>query len=201
MLTVALFALAVSAGTFEIPLKGAPIDPATLQKLKAVSGISRIETAGGRLQLQVADGAEVRLSSLAAALATGAPSTAVDRDRLPVTANTIFEMNAGQCFFCAEKPIGHTLSRLPFVKHWAVVDYVTKGRMRFRVEPNGPLEFASLQGDPFEDVILTMRYAESGPVDLYWPTGGVAWRPDEKSARREATESKKPLMIFPTAGT
>ena len=73
--------------------------------------------------------------------------------------------------------------------------------MRFRVEPKGPLTFGSLEGDSFEDVVFTHRYSNAGWVNLYWPTGGIAWRADEKAARREATESKKPLMIFPTAGT
>ena len=55
--------------------------------------------------------------------------------------------------------------------------------------------------DAFEDLVFTARYDGEGPLDLYWRTGGIAWRPDDESARREAAESKKPLMIFPTAGT
>lgn len=194
-------ALAVTVGAFDVPLAGPPPDQASLQRLQTVSGVASIHAADARLKLLVREGAEVRLRDLDAALALGGAGTTIDRERLPVTRDTIFEMNAGQCFFCAEKPIGRTLSRLPFVADWAVVDYLTKGRMRFRVEPKGPLLFESLEGDPFEDVIFTTRYSKAGWVNLFWPTGGIAWRPDEKTARREATASKKPLMIFPTAGT
>jgi hypothetical protein len=201
MIATGLLALSVATGAFEVPLSGTPLDPSRIAVLQSVAGVEHLEAARGRLELMVRDNAEVRLRDLEAALAAHAPGTTVDRNRLPVTRDTIFELNAGQCFFCAEKPIGRTLSHLPYVADWAVVDYVTKGRMRFRVEPKGPLTFQTLEADPFEDVIFTHRYSNSGWVNLYWPTGGIAWRADEASARREATATKKPLMIFPTAGT
>ena len=46
-----------------------------------------------------------------------------------------------------------------------------------------------------------VRYDGIDRVQHDWPTGGIAWRQDEEEARREALESRKPLLIFPTAGT
>ena len=121
---------------------------------------------------------------------------------MTIGARTIFQLNAGVCFFCAEGPLGQTLARRPFVSDWSVVDYHVKGRLRFRIEADDKTTIGALGGtDAFEDVILTDRYDGMGAPDLYWPTGGVEWRPDEAAARAEATRSRKPLMIFPTAGT
>ncbi len=94
-----------------------------------------------------------------------------------------------------------TLACRSFVKSWSVVDYRERGRLRFRIEPVVEVLAAAMDVESFEDVILTSRYDGRGAPDLYWPTGGVAWRVDETSARHEAAISKKPLMLFPTAGT
>jgi len=200
MTLTTLFLVAATA-TFELPVTGGSLDAATIQGLRSIPGVARVEQAGTTLRFEQGAGLDVRLRDLEAVLQRAKPARTVDRSLIAVTPQTIFEVNAGQCFFCAEKPIGMSLERSGSVKTWRVVDYATKGRMRFRIETNAPTTIGSLGMDAFEDLVFTTRYDGAGPLDLYWRTGGIAWRRDDESARREATESRKPLMIFPTAGT
>ena len=156
---------------------------------------------GRHLSVHVHPDADVSLREIERLVERHSPSTKVDTDRLVPGPRTIFQLDAGVCFFCAEGPIGMTLARRSFVKSWSVVDYRERGRLRFRIEPVGEVLAAAMDVESFEDVILPSRYDGLGAPDLYWPTGGVAWRVDETSARHEAAISKKPLMLFPTAGT
>jgi hypothetical protein len=194
-----LIGFALGTATIQVPVTGT-VSPQAVTDLKAVPGIEEVATAPGGLTLTVADGREVRLRALERVLERH-KAGAVATDRLAITPQTIFEINAGQCFFCAEEPLKLTLDRKTFIASWSVVDYHTKGRLRFRVEPKQPTELKVLGGDTFEDIVFTARYDGQPPLDLFWPTGGVLWRKDEATARAEATKSKKPLMIFPTAGT
>ena len=196
-----VFVLALGSASFEIPLSGNPLPPAAVEGLASVRGVERIDVSGTSLSLNVAPDHEVRLRDLARAIERFTDKTTVDTDRLPIGPHTIFEINAGQCFFCAEAPLGATLARMKFLKKWTVVDYATKGRLRFRVEAEGQVPLSAIGGDTFEDILFTARYDATERLDLYWPTGGIAWRADERTARDEATASRKPLMIFPTAGT
>jgi hypothetical protein len=196
-----IFVVALGTTTLQIPLKGDPPPPAAMAALNAATGVERVKVTGAALALDVAADGEVRLGDLSRALGRVTTRTTIDAGRLAIGPHTIFEINAGQCFFCAEAPLASTLSRMKFVRKWTVVDYATKGRLRFRVEPVGEVLLSALGGDAFEDILFTGRYDETERVNLYWPTGGVAWRPNEQAARREATISRKPLMIFPTAGT
>lgn len=196
------FVTALSTASVEVPLAGPPPPADALTALEALPGVSRIVVEPGALRVEVLPDGEVRVSEIARVLSEHAPGTRPDRDRLVIGPHTIFEMNAGVCFFCAEKPLGQALMRRPFVRDWSVVDYWTRGRMRFRVETREAAPVEALGGgELLEDVILTARYVGRGEPDLYWPTGGVEWRPDEAAARREATASRRPLLIFPTAGT
>jgi hypothetical protein len=201
MLTTATFVIALAAAAIDLPLTGDPVSGPVLSDLAKVPGVGRIEPKGAILRLDVSPGAEVRLRDLTEALKRNTSRTTIDQDKLAITSQTIFELNAGQCFFCAEKPLGDTLTRKPFVRQWSVVDYVAKGRLRFRVNTSAAADLGTLGSDGIEDVVFTDRYEGVNGVDLYWPTGGVAWRPTETAARQEATASRKPLMIFPTAGT
>ncbi len=201
LLPTVLVAFTLPGPTWLVPLAGNPPGAAAVSEIRRLPGVVGVETAEPGLRLQVARDQEVRLREIARVLAERAPGTSVDRDRLAIDAHTIFELDAGVCFFCAEKPLGQTLARKSFIERWSVVDYAPKGRLRFRVEPRNAASLAALGGDTFEDIILTARYDGRGVPDLYWPTGGVLWRKDQAAARREATASKKPLMIFPTAGT
>ena len=195
VLAVSLPGVAGSA-TIEVPLTGAPVTAVALDELRRLPGVTSIVTDGRSLTVEVAEDAEVRIRDIADVLADHAPQTEVDLDRLGISRHTIFELNAGVCFFCAEQPLGQTLARRAFVEDWSVVDY------QARIEPNEDVRVEALGGtETFEDIVLTARYDGAGAPDLYWPTGSVEWRLDEATARQEATASKKPLMIFPTAGT
>ena len=179
-------------------MTGEPPTAAAMDDMKRLPGVTAVHVDEVTLTVDVAADAEVRVRDIASVLAEHSPQTSVDRDRLMISPHTIFEINAGVCFFCAEAPIDQTLGRRPFVQDWSVVDYRALGRMRFRIEPKTDFVLEELGGtDAFEDLILTSRYDGQGPPDLYWPTGGVEWRADEPTARREATASRKPLMIFP----
>lgn len=195
-----LIGLAVGTATVQIPLSGGPVPPAAVADLRAVTGVETVTAAPGSLTVTVKERGEVRLREIARVLGRH-QAPGVDTDQLAITPQTIFEINAGQCFFCAEAPLKLTLDRKSFIAKWDVVDYHTKGRLRFRVEPKAPTALRVLGGDTFEDILFTARYDGQAPLDLFWPTGGVLWRKDEAAARAEATKSKKPLMIFPTAGT
>jgi hypothetical protein len=196
-----ILAVALGTASVQIPLSGDPLPPSVTDGLTSVRGVARVEASGDALALEIAPDSAVRLRDLSRALARYTSKTRIDTDRLLIGRHTILEINAGRCFFCAEGPLGATLARMRFVKTWTVVDYVTKGRLRFRLEPHGEVPLSLLGGDTFEDILFTARYDEVERLDLYWPTGGVAWRPNEKTARSEATASRKPLLIFPTAGT
>ncbi len=201
---VSLSLALASAGTsIDVPLTGEPLAPSALAALDALPGVDTVIVDGHRLELTVLADAEVSLREVEALVERHSSGTRVDTGQLLIGAHTIFQLDAGVCFRCAEEPIGQTLARRPFVRDWTVVDYQARGRLRFRVEPtDDELRAEAMDVESFEDVILTGRYDGLGAPDLYWSTGGgVAWRPDEQTARREATSSKKPLMIFPTAGT
>ncbi len=185
-----------------VPFTGTAPSAEALAAIEQLPGIASVALDGDALRLEVESGAEVSIRDLSGALARHAPDTRIDRDGLRIAAHTIIQLNAGVCFFCAEGPLGQTLARRPFVADWSVVDYQTKGRLLFRIEATGGATIGQLGGtDAFEDIVLTDRYDGLGPPDLYWATGGVEWRADEATARREATRSRKPLMIFPTAST
>ena len=185
-----------------VPFTGAAPDAEALTAIERLPGIASVALDGDTLSIEVVSGAEVSIRDLSGALAEYAPDTRIDRDRIRIAAHTIIQLNAGVCFFCAEGPLGQTLARRPFVVDWSVVDYRTKGRLLFRIEATGDATIGQLGGtDAFEDIVLTDRYDGLGPPDLYWATGGVEWRADEATARREATRSRKALLIFPTAGT
>lgn len=199
-MTAAWFALALVSGVIELPFSGAPLEPSRLELVSRIPGVARAETGAGALRIELAQGAELRLSTLRKAL--GTRETAIDRRRLPLGPHTIFEMDAGQCFFCAERPLGKRLSRRPVVRRWTVVDYAARGRLRFRIEPRtADATLGALGRLPVEDILFTTRYEGVERVELYWPSGGIRWRESEKAARREASDSAKPLLIFPTAGT
>jgi len=178
---------------FEVSFTEAPEEAGR----KALTERAVAVQASGRnsLRITIDETSELRLTEIERLLR--AP---VDRSRLPLNRKTIFEIEAGQCFFCAEGPLGKRLDARAFVKRWSVVDYAPKGRLRFRIEPDREVSLDAL-GLSVEDVVLTARYEGIERVDLYWPTGGISWRANERSAREEAARSKKPLMIFPTAGT
>ena len=185
-----------------VPLSGAAPDAEALAAVEHLPGVASVALGGDSLSIGIVSGAEVSLRELSSTLAAHAPGTGIERDGLRIDAHTIIQLNAGVCFFCAEEPLGQTLARRPFVADWSVVDYRAKGRLRFRIEATDGATIGDLGGtDAFEDIVLTDRYDGLGAPDLYWPTGGVEWRADEATARREATRSLKPLMIFPTAGT
>ena len=186
----------------EVPLRGAAISEEALEALNRLPGVTASNIDGKSISVDVADNAELRVSDINQVLAVHSPDTRVDRDRLIISPHTIFQLNAGVCFFCAEQPLGQTLDRRPFVKTWSVVDYWQLGRLLFRIEPNRVVRIEELgRTNAFEDIVLTNQFDDRGAPDLYWSTGGVEWRKDEQAARHEATASKKPLMIFPTAGT
>ncbi len=187
-----------------VPFTGAAPSAEALTAIERLPGIASValDDDNDALSIEVVSGAEVSIRDLSGALAEHAPDTQIDRDGIRISTHTIIQLNAGVCFFCAEEPLGQTLARRPFVADWSVVDYRAKGRLRFRLETTGGATIGKLGGtDAFEDVVLTDRYDGLGAPDLYWTTGGVEWRADEASARREATRSRKPLIIFPTAGT
>ncbi len=187
-----------------VPFTGTAPSAEALTAIERLPGIASValDSDNDALSIEVVSGAAVSIRDLSGALAEHAPDTRIDRDRIRIAAHTIIQLNAGVCFFCAEGPLGQTLARRPFVVDWSVVDYRTKGRLLFRIEATGGATIGQLGGtDAFEDIVLTDRYDGLGPPDLYWATGGVEWRADEATARREATRSRKPLMIFPTAGT
>jgi hypothetical protein len=73
--------------------------------------------------------------------------------------------------------------------------------MHFRIEAKEPTTLEALGRLPFEDVLFTDQYDAIEEVQLDWPTGGVHWKATEEEARAEAARLKKPLMLFPTAGT
>ena len=187
-----------------VPLTGAAPDAEVLTAIEWLPGIASVALDGDNdaLSIEVVSGAEVSIRDLSGALAQHAPDTQIARDGIRISTHTIIQLNAGVCFFCAEEPLGQALARRPFVVDWSVVDYRAKGRLRFRLEAMGGATIGKLGGtDAFEDIVLTDRYDGLGAPDLYWATGGVEWRADEATARREATRSRKPLVIFPTAGT
>jgi hypothetical protein len=171
-----------------VPLRGAVISEEALEALNRLPGINASNIDGKSISVDVADNAELRVSDINQVLAVHSPDTTVDRDRLIISPHTIFQLK--------------TLDRRPFVKTWSVVDYWQLGRLLFRIEPNRVVRVEELgRTNAFEDIVLTNQFDDRGAPDLYWPTGGVEWRKDEQAARHEATASKKPLMIFPTAGT
>ena len=196
-----ILAVALGSASVQIPLSGDPLPPSVTDGLRLVPGVVRVDASGDGLTLEVAPDSEVRLRTLERALARLTSKTRIDSDRLLIGPQTILELNAGRCYFCAETPLGATLARMQFVKNWTVVDYVTKGRLRFRIEPQGEVPLRLMGGDTFEDIVFTARYDGHERVNLYWPGAGIAWRANEAVARSEATASRKPLMIFPTAGT
>lgn len=190
--------LLLASSVIELPLAAGPPDPALPAQLSGVPGVERVEIGSRTLRLELAPGAELRLSELE----TAAGESKIDRGRLPVGPMTVFEIDAGQCFFCAEGPLSKRLSQKSAVQRFWIVDYLAHGRLRFRIEPRSPsATLADLGRLPVEDIVFTDRYQGIERVDLYWPTGGILWRESEPTARREATRSRKPLMIFPTAGT
>jgi len=193
---------AIPGPAIELLITGAPLDDHVLAAIEQMPGIAAASFDGNELSVKVTPGAEVSVRDVAAVLAAHAPGAHLERDGVAIGAHTIFQMNAGVCFFCAEEPLGQTLARRPFVSDWSVVDYRAKGRLRFRIDADGEATIGDLGGtDAFEDVVLTDRYDGLEALDLYWATGGVEWRSDEATARQEATRSRKPLMLFPTAGT
>ena len=187
-----------------VPFTGAVPSAEALTAIERLPGVAAVALDGDNdaLSIEAVSGSEFSIHDLSGALAEHAPDTQIDRDGISIAAHTVIQLNAGVCFFCAEEPLGQTLARRPFVVDWSVVDYRAKGRLRFRLETTGGATIGQLGGtDAFEDIVLTDRYDGLGAPDLYWATGGVEWRADEATARREATRSRKPLVIFPTAGT
>lgn len=190
--------LLLASSVIELPLAAGPSNPALPARLSGIPGVERAEIGSRALRLELAPGAELRLSELSKA----AQGSKIDRRRLPVGPMTVFEIDAGQCFFCAEGPLSKRLSQKRAVGRFWVVDYVAHGRLRFRIEPRSPgAILADLGRLPVEDIVFTDRYQGVERVELYWATGGILWRESEEAARREAARSRKPLMIFPTAGT
>ncbi|MEC8951839.1 MAG: hypothetical protein VYB87_01670 [Acidobacteriota bacterium] len=193
---------AASGPVVELPIAGAPLSDEALAAIEQLPGVRAAALDREVLSLEVAPDSEVSVSDIVAVLTEHAPGSRLERDGVTIGAHTIFQMNAGVCFFCAEGPLGQTLARRSFVSDWSVVDYYAKGRLRFRVDADGKATIGALGGtSAFEDIIITDRYEGLGAPNLYWATGGVAWRANEAIARQEASRSQKPLILFPTAGT
>ncbi|HIA49913.1 MAG TPA: hypothetical protein EYN90_04930 [Acidobacteria bacterium] len=193
---------AASGPVVELPITGAPLSDEALTAIEQLPGVRAATLDREVLSLEVAPDSEVSVSDVVAVLSEYAPNSRLERDGVTIGAHTIFQMNAGVCFFCAEGPLGQTLARRSFVSDWSVVDYYAKGRLRFRINADGKATIGALGGTgAFEDIIITDRYEGLGAPNLYWPTGGVEWRANEATARQEASHSQKPLILFPTAGT
>ena len=193
---------AASGPVVELPITGAPLSDEALTAIEQLPGVRAAALDREVLSLEVAPDSEVSVSDVVAVLSEYAPNSRLERDGVTIGAHTIFQMNAGVCFFCAEGPLGQTLARRSFVSDWSVVDYYAKGRLRFRINADGKATIGALGGTgAFEDIIITDRYEGLGAPNLYWPTGGVKWRANEATARQEASHSQKPLILFPTAGT
>lgn len=193
---------AASGPVVELPITGAPLSDEALTAIEQLPGVRAAALVREVLSLEVAPDSEVSVSDVVAVLSEYAPNSRLERDGVTIGAHTIFQMNAGVCFFCAEGPLGQTLARRSFVSDWSVVDYYAKGRLRFRINADGKATIGALGGtSAFEDIIITDRYEGLGAPNLYWATGGVEWRANEATARQEASHSQKPLILFPTAGT
>ena len=193
---------AASGPVVELPISGAPLSDEALAAIEQLPGVRAAALDRDVLSLEVAPDSEVSVSDVVAVLTEHAPDSNLERDGVTIGAHTIFQMNAGVCFFCAEGPLGQTLARRSFVSDWSVVDYYAKGRLRFRINADGKATIGALGGTgAFEDIIITDRYEGLSAVNLYWATGGVEWRVNEAVARQEASRSQKPLILFPTAGT
>ena len=193
---------AASGPVVELPITGALLSDEALTAIEQLPGVRAATLDREVLSLEVAPDSEVSVSDVVAVLSEYAPNSRLERDGVTIGAHTIFQMNAGVCFFCAEGPLGQTLARRSFVSDWSVVDYYAKGRLRFRINADGKATIGALGGTgAFEDIIITDRYEGLGAPNLYWATGGVEWRVNEAVARQEASRSQKPLILFPTAGT
>ena len=193
---------AASGPVVELPIAGVPLSDEALAAIEQLPGVRAAALDREVLSLEVAPDSEVSVSDIVAVLTEHAPGSRLERDGVTIGAHTIFQMNAGVCFFCAEGPLGQTLARRSFVSDWSVVDYYAKGRLRFRIDADGKATIGALGGTgAFEAIIITDRYEGLGAPNLYWATGGVAWRANEAIARQEASRSQKPLILFPTAGT
>ena len=174
----------------EVPLQGATISEEALEALNRLPGVTASNIDGKSISVDVADNVELRISDINQVLAVHSPDTRVNRDRLIISPHTIFQLNAGVCFFCAEQPLGQTLDRRPFVKTWSVVDYWQLGRLLFRIEPNRVVRVEELgRTSAFEDIVLTNQFDDRGAPDLYWPTGGVEW---QRTNRRRGTKPPHP---------
>ena len=193
--------LLAAALAIEIPLLGAPLAPDVVQELNLLPGVERIEVEDDLLHLTVVPGRAVRYADIIRTIRSHTVATELDVDRIPLGRQTIFQMNAGQCFHCASAPLAKRLERKPWLDTWSVVGYAPKGRMHFRIEPKEPTTLDALGRLPFEDVLFTDQYDAIEEVQYDWPTGGVHWKATEEAARQEAARLKKPLMLFPTAGT
>jgi hypothetical protein len=185
----------------EIPLLGEALAPEVVQELSLLPGADGVEGGDGLLRFQVAPGKVVRYSDVARILRDHTVATEIDVDRIALGRNSVFQMDAGQCFECASSPLGKRLERKAWVDRWAVVGYAPKGRMLFRIEPKEPTTLDALGRLPFEDILFTDEYDAVEEVSLDWPAGGVHWKATEEEAREEAARFKKPLLFFPTAGT
>ena len=193
--------LLAAALAIEIPLLGAPLAPDVVQELNLLPGVERIEVEGDLLRLAVVPGRAVRYADIIRTIRSQTVATELDVDQIPLGRQTIFQMDAGQCFHCASAPLKKRLERKPWLDTWSVVGYAPKGRMHFRIEPKEPTTLDALGRLPFEDVLFTDQYDAIEEVQYDWPTGGVHWKATEEEARKEAARLKKPLMLFPTAGT
>jgi hypothetical protein len=199
--SLAAAALAAAAAVFDVPLLGAPPTEAVIEELGRLPGVVSLRRNGDGLRFEMEPRALLRLQQVKEAIRRHTVKTEVDYDRIPLTRRSVFQLDAGQCFNCTEGPLRQRLDRREWVSSWSVVDFAARGRMRIRIEPNRPTTLSELGPLPFEDLLLTDRYDAVDQAELYWRTGGIAWRPSEEVARREARETKKPLFIFPTAGT
>ena len=190
--------LLAAALAIEIPLLGAPLAPDVVQELNLLPGVERIEVEGDLLRLAVVPGRAVRYADIIRTIRSQTVATELDVDQIPLGRQTIFQMDAGQCFHCASAPLKKRLERKPWLDTWSVVGYAPKGRMHFRIEPKEPTTLDALgRAFPSRTCCSPTNTMPSRKFNTTGRPEACTGRPPRKRRARKRRASKNPSCSSP----